>query len=193
MSSYTDRLRQVAAAPVNGCGRHGDPVSASEPERHQHRSRYQRQHGWHDKFRGRAYFKPVSTEDQDEDASGLRALEFLKNNFGPSGDSIAVRWRDGVFVPVGNGAGALDRLAAEQHADIVFLGLLDRYTREGRNVTSKSGTAYAPKLFSLEPEAKGIGKDALDAAMRRLFAADKLHLITEGPPSRQRSRLISAA
>jgi hypothetical protein len=65
--------------------------------------------------------------------------------------------------------------------------------REGRNVTDKKGTSYAPACFAKEQEAKALNLNskALEDAMRRLFTKNKIHVVTEGPQSRQRSRLVA--
>lgn len=150
--------------------------------------------GWHDKFRGRAYFKAVALGENDEETvSELRELQFMKNNFGRLNERIVLRWCDGVFVPERGGVRSLDKLAAESHAEAVFLTLLARFERERRNVTDKKCPTFAPTVFALEAEAKGIGSAALGDAMRRLFAAQKIHLAIEGPPSRPRSRLVAGA
>jgi hypothetical protein len=71
------------------------------------------------------------------------------------------------------------------------MNLLDRFTREGRNVTDKKGTSYAPACFAKEQEAKGLNLNnkMLENAMLRLFEARKIRVITDGPQSRQRSRI----
>ena len=118
--------------------------------------------GWHNSVRARAYLTTVKTDKDEEPDPNLRTLEFKKNNYGPIARSIALRWERGVYVPVA-GIGSLDRLAAEQRADQLFLKLLDRFNRQGRNVSDKPGPSYAPARFANEAEAKaaGIGKAGL--------------------------------
>jgi RecA-family ATPase len=53
----------------------------------------------------------------------------------------------------------------------LFLRLLSRLSAEGRWVNSVSGPNYAPTTFAKEPEATGVSKIRLAAAMRRLFNA----------------------
>jgi hypothetical protein len=76
-------------------------------------------------------------------------------------------------------------------ADEVFLALLDRFTRANRNVGDKKGKNFAPALFAKEAEAKsaGLNSKALDAAMRRLFAAGTIWNQDIGKPSRPQYRL----
>ena len=69
--------------------------------------------------------------------------------------------------------------------------LLARFSRNGRNVSDTKGTSYAPALFAQEQEAvaANIRKEAFADAMRRLFAADKIHVEGYGPPSNRHKRL----
>ena len=142
---------------------------------------------WHNGPRARGYFKKA-TEVKDDD---LRVLEWKKNNYGPTGERLLLRWRNGVFVPEPR-AGSFDQMAADRKIEDLFIELLRRFTKEGRNVSNKASSTYAPTEFEKEPEAKErkASKDALADAMRRLFAADRIKVVTEGPPSRPRTRIV---
>ena len=142
--------------------------------------------GWHNSVRARMYFKTAATEKGEEPDKDLRELEFKKNNYGPLADKMFLRWRNGVFVPE-PWAGSLEKLAAEQKADQVFLSLLDRFEAQGRNVSDKpTAPSYAPKLFADEKAAKDlkIRRTDLADAMRRLFEDDTIHVVNYGRPSR---------
>ena len=145
--------------------------------------------GWHNSVRARMYFKPAPGDDD-----ALRVLEVKKNNYGPVNEAILLRWRDGVYV-VEPGNGTLDRLAAEAEIDHLFMKLLRRFTEQGRNVSDKTGTSYAPAQFAKQPEAKAgkVTSKALADAMERLFEAKKIRVDTEGPPSHPRTRLVEDA
>ena len=112
----------------------------------------------------------------------------MKSNYGPVAESVMLRWRNGVFV-LEPKAGSLEMAAADAEADEAFTQILDRFSRQGRNASPNPGRTYAPSLFASEPEADGLTAKSLAAAMRRLFSADKIHVVKEGPPSHQRSRL----
>jgi hypothetical protein len=128
------------------------------------------------------------TEKNEEPDPNLRVIEVMKSNYGPIGETITVRWKEGVFVPVA-AMEVLDKIAAESAADDLFLKLLDRFQDQGRNVSDKpSANNYAPKLFATDPDGKGRYKD-LAGAMPRLFAAGKLRMETYGRPSRPVTRL----
>jgi RecA-family ATPase len=141
--------------------------------------------GWHNSVRARLFFKKAADEDPD-----LRALEVKKNNYGPVTETILLRYREGIFVPE-PGVGSLQRLAAEQEVDQLFMTLLHRFLAQGRGVSDKPSSAYAPAIFAKEPEAKArrITKEALTEAMSRLFAAQKIRVVTVGPTSRSHRRI----
>jgi RecA-family ATPase len=148
--------------------------------------------GWHNSARARAYMHAVKTEDGIEPDKDLRQIEFMKSNYGPIAETITVRWKAGVFV-IEPKAGSLEKLASESKANDVFLQLLDRFTRQGRNVGERNGISYAPANFAKEEEAKmaGLRSEALADAMRRLFATNRIHIEDYGRPSRRYSRIVA--
>jgi RecA-family ATPase len=150
---------------------------------------------WHNSVRARMYFKKVT-----DDKNALRALEVKKQNYGPVTETMLLRWQDGVYVREGSGdveeqaERVLERLAQEEKAEQVFLALLRRFARQGRNVSDKPSSTYAPAQFANEPEAKRdkVPKHALAEAMVRLFARDKIAAVSEGSPSRLRTKIVEA-
>jgi len=147
---------------------------------------------WNASVRSRLYFRRAKTEKDEEPDPDLRVLEVMKSNYGPVGETVTVRWNGGLFLPV-IGTSSLEKLAGEQKAEQLFLTLLDRFTRQGRNTCEKpSAPTYGPTLFAKESEARelGIRKTDFEGAMRRLFAAEKICLKPYGPPSRATSRLV---
>jgi RecA-family ATPase len=144
--------------------------------------------GWHNSVRARMFFRTAVTEQGEEPDPELRELLFMKNNYGPIGAKVLLRWKNGVFGPE-PGQGTIEKAAAERAAEHLFLSLLDRIP----NVSNKSGVSYAPALFAKEQEAVAakISKEGLANAMRRLFAANKLHMEQYGYPSRGTYRIAA--
>jgi RecA-family ATPase len=144
--------------------------------------------GWHNSVRARMFFRTAVTDKGEEPDPELRELVFMKNNYGPIGAKVVLRWVNGVFAPE-PGQGTLQKAAAERKAEDVFLVLLDRIP----NVSNKGGVSYAPALFAKEPEALAakLSKEALANAMRRLFAANKVHMEQYGYPSRGTYRIAA--
>jgi RecA-family ATPase len=145
---------------------------------------------WHGAFRFRQYLKNAAADDGEPPDSDLRQIEFKKNQYGPSGDVIVLRYQCGLFLPVG-GVSTLEKLAAEQAADHLFLELLDKFQSQGRNVSHlKNANAYAPSMFAKDPKAKAPGiHKALADAMERLFAAKKIKVENYGRPSHPHTRI----
>ena len=148
---------------------------------------------WHGAFRFRQYLKSTKPDAGEQPDNDLRQLEFKKNQYGPTGESVVLRYQRGLFLPEA-GISNLDKLAREAKADEVFLELLRRFSVQGRNVSEKpNAPTYAPTAFAKEADAKdqNIRKPDFEAAMRRLFAGNKLHVENYGRPSRPASRLAT--
>ena len=136
---------------------------------------------WHGAFRFRQYLKSARvTEDQPE--TDLRELEFKKNQYGPTDETMALRYARGLFLPASVNA------MADHEADALFLTLLDRFTAEGRNVSHiKQARNFAPTAFA---EALPGKRKAFSAAMERLFTAGAIKVEEYGKASRPASRLV---
>jgi RecA-family ATPase len=148
--------------------------------------------GWHNSVRARMYLTSPTTEEGEQPDSDLRELRFKKNNYGPVSDSIVLRYKNGLFLPEHSISG-LDKLAREAKADEIFLNLLKRLTKEGRNVGDKRNSPnYAPAMFVKEPEAKGIKmrKSDFEAAMLRLFKDNKICAEPYGRIDRGSTRIV---
>jgi RecA-family ATPase len=145
---------------------------------------------WHGAFRFRQYLAGVKAEVGEQPDTDLRQLEFKKNQYGPTAETIVLRYEHGLFLPVA-GASNLDKAAAEQHANDLFLTLLAQFDKQGRNVSDKPNSPnYAPAAFAKEVSAKGTRKADLEAAMRRLFADGKIRVDSYGRPSRPYFKLV---
>jgi RecA-family ATPase len=126
--------------------------------------------GWNNSGRWRTNFTKTKGDEGDE-----RQLEIIKNNYGPTGEKILLRWDRGVFIPEGSQA-PLSRLAAEASVDDLFMRLLDKFIAQGRDVRETTGNGYAPAAFEADPEAKAasVKARAFAASMARLFAAGQI-------------------
>ena len=144
---------------------------------------------WHGAFRFRQYLTGIKPSDGEQPDSDVRELQFKKNQYGPLGESVAVRYQRGLFLPIA-GMSSLDKLAHEQKVEEVFLSLLARY-RAGRPQCEQYPVAdpTPPRCSAREKEAKGIRKADLADAMLRLFEGDRIHVEHYGRPSRPASRL----
>ena len=149
---------------------------------------------WHGAFRFRQYLKGVKADSGEDSESDLRQLEFKKNQYGPLGENMVLRYQRGLFLPEA-GVSDLDKASRTAKAVDVFLGLLGRLSSQGRNLSDKpTAPNYAPSAFAKEDEAKKyrMKKPELEQAMRDLFRANKLKIEPYGKPSRNLSRLAVA-
>jgi hypothetical protein len=112
-------------------------------------------------------------------------------NYGRTGERIILRWRNGVYEPVPH-AGSIEQAVIDRAAEDAFLTMLRRFTNQGRHVTDKTGTTYAPAAFAGEPEAKTkkLSNKMLAETMKRLFAANRIRVVHFGSRSRERSRIV---
>jgi RecA-family ATPase len=146
---------------------------------------------WHGAFRFRQYLKGVKATEGEQPDGDLRELQFLKNQYGPRGETIVLRYQRGLFLPEA-GMSNLDKVAREATVDGTFLSLLARFTEQGRNVSDKpNANSFAPTAFAKEEAAtkQGIRKADLERAMRRLFDRNKIHVETYGKPCRPFTRV----
>jgi RecA-family ATPase len=145
---------------------------------------------WHNSVRSRIYMKGANAEDGEQPDSDLRELHFKKNQYGTLSDRIILKYTNGMFLPV-PGVASLDRLAQQERSQQIFLDLLQRFTCENRNVSSKSGTTFAPALFAGQDEAKkaNLRKADLRQAMEQLFKDGRIWNEPYGRPSNQHYRL----
>ena len=71
---------------------------------------------WHGAFRFRQYLKGIKPSAGEQPDGDLRELEFKKNQYGPTGETIVLRYQRGLFLPEG-GITSLDKVAREQNCD----------------------------------------------------------------------------
>jgi hypothetical protein len=138
---------------------------------------------WNNSVRSRLYL----TADKDDD--DLRMLKGMKSNYARKGGEMKLRWREGAFV-LDDGKPSPGVALVANNADKVFLKLLSAINGSGRRVSSSKSSAYAPTVMTAMQEREGVSKKSLIEAMARLFAEKKIAVVMEGPPSKQRERLV---
>jgi RecA-family ATPase len=151
---------------------------------------------WHGAFRFRQYLKGLKATDGDQPDGDLRELQFKKNQYGPTGDPIVLRYQRGLFLPEG-GISSLDKLAREAKVDELFLRGLGQIIQQGRDaIVGDTSAEFGPTLIAALPDAKKerVRKAELAEAMNRLLAANKIHVgRTSGPPSKAKKCLLPGA
>jgi RecA-family ATPase len=142
---------------------------------------------WHNSVRARAYMRPLKTKDGNEPDKNVRAVEFMKSNYGPIAETVIVRWKAGVFIPEPKPS-SFEKIAADAQADAAFLDLLDRFTAQGRNVgEGRTSPNYAPAMFARENTS--FTKREFEGAMTRLFRDGKIRVEGYGKTSNPHQRI----
>jgi RecA-family ATPase len=142
---------------------------------------------WNNSVRSRLYFSRRIV-DRIEDDPDLRVLEQMKSNRSRVGGKIVVRWKDGRFVrEAESDLNARDAAAKAEH---VFLRLLALVEDQGRPLSDKPGSNYAPAFCARHPDADGIGKEQFVRAMERLFRDGVIGVEQIGPASRNQRRIV---
>jgi RecA-family ATPase len=146
--------------------------------------------GWHNSVRTRLYFKPVSVSEGEQPNPDLRELVIKKNNYGPSGEQLRLRWQNGVFVPI-SPPSTLEKMAADQAAEELFLHLFDRVIAQGQTLNHHPASpTYAPRRLAEQREANGTASIVFAGAMQRLLETGRIRIETYGRPSRPYSKLV---
>ena len=146
---------------------------------------------WSNAVRSRLYFAAAKKDDDGE--TDIRELRVMKANYGPTGETVRVRWHQGLFVPAGS-TGTLERVSAEADIDQAYLDCLDTAAARFVEVGESPGKAYAPAIFEKMPQARGFKRNALAASQQRLFSAGRIEVRMVGPsPSKQRPRIVIVA
>jgi RecA-family ATPase len=135
---------------------------------------------WHNSVRSRIYL----TSDGD-----LRTIEFKKNQYGPLGERVVVRYDDGVFVPDG-GKTDVELAFINKRADDMFLELLDIAAKQQRFFGAQKGTNYAPNYLAKLTQAKGYNAMTLSFAMERLLAAETIKLVPNPTKKASKATLV---
>ena len=135
---------------------------------------------WHNSVRSRIYL----TSDGD-----MRTIEFKKNQYGPLGERVVVRYQDGVFIPDG-GKTDVELAIINKVADEAFLDLLDLTAKQLRFFGAQKGTNFAPAQLAKLPQAKGYSAKILADAMERLLACGKIKLTANPTKVASRATLV---
>ena len=143
---------------------------------------------WNNGARGRLYLEPAKDGDGEPDPC-LRKLTVMKNNYGPKGTSVGLRWERGRFVLM-SGVGSFERMGTETKDDNLFLKLLKIATEQGRPVSPFGGRNHAPSVFADMPDANGTKAPRFKAAMERLLRDKKVAVAEIGVPSKRRAIIV---
>jgi RecA-family ATPase len=135
--------------------------------------------GWINTGRSGLFLDRPSQDAEAEPDPNLRTLTRRKANYSSIGETIPLRWADGVLLPAQAAGTYLDRAARANQAQETFLTLLDRAWKEGQAVSNKTRAGnYAPKFFASRPDRGGITLKEFETAMQELFIATVIRVDT---------------
>src|SRR5262249_25650725 len=138
--------------------------------------------------------EPEPKSDEPPPDPDLRKLTLTKANAARRGETVELRWSDGVFVSAAQPAD-FDFLMNRPDPEEVFLDLLAEIRNQKRHVSaSKHASNYAPKFFAKRPpdrRQKYVRKD-FEEAMERLFASNRIKVAEYGRPSDQREEIVAS-
>lgn len=128
-------------------------------------SQYSGSTAWENGVRNRLYLSRPADDDGSA-TENHRILSREKANLASIGDHISMVWHEGAFYPLTAVEATSGREALEE---VIFLACLDAAESQLRNASHATGSNHAPTMFSKMPQAQGIGKKRLAAAMERLL------------------------
>lgn len=144
---------------------------------------------WNNSVRSRLFLRRPTAERSRAVDPNARILEVMKSNYGPSGTSLTLRYKDGAFQCEGIGM-ALDAVTATTKADRVFMKLLRACHENGQRVNPNAGINFAPNVFALNPDAEGVTSLGFKDAMKRALMSGAARTQSKGPPSRPVTFLV---
>jgi RecA-family ATPase len=135
---------------------------------------------WMGTFRSQLYLESPKAEEGEAIDPDVRVLRRAKANFARRDETVELKWKDGVFIPLHPPTGILGSI--KRHTcERVFLDLVDATTREGQAVSANSRSGnFAPRLFSKRPreQREGFRRADFEFAMQQLFARREIIVMT---------------
>lgn len=130
---------------------------------------------WNNSVRSRwSLARPNGDDDESKPDTSERVLTRRKANYASTGDTIRLRWANGVLAPVtqqGGVFGSISRRAVEE----TFMTLLDRCTKQGQRLSdSRNSGNFAPRVFAKRADREGHNTRDFEAAMSALFVANRI-------------------
>lgn len=140
---------------------------------------------WHNSVRSRLYLTSRAMPAGMESDGTERFLQTMKNNYGPYGGKIGLRWKDGVFIRTDDNLGypinVVDRLEADNLIRSGLRFLVENGTMVRSDTTSRAGLAH---LIPQLPDSTGLSWQYVASAQERLVADASIKRVTLGSPPR---------
>lgn len=142
--------------------------------------------GWNGAVRQRLYLTRAKSDD-DEGGNDERLLKTMKNNYGPDGGKIRLKWDRGVFVRIdgqqGQPTGLFDKLDLDRKLTIALRKMVENGTFVAAAHEARSSFS---SLMRAQPEFRGYSHSAIVAAQERLLESGAIVRVEMGPPTKRR-------
>jgi RecA-family ATPase len=124
---------------------------------------------WHNSVRARIYMTAPKLTPGEQPDNDVREVIFKKSNYGRAADGLMLRYQRGLFLPEA-GLSNIDQAAREAEVEKAFMTAAGKLEARGQDLgPAPQSHHYAPTLIAKEPEAKGMKKAELIAALNRLL------------------------
>jgi RecA-family ATPase len=145
---------------------------------------------WHGAVRFRQYLKGTKQDGGEQPDGDLRELEFKKNQYGPTGETIVLRYQHGLFLPE-QGMSVPEKAARETMVGDALITIGKKLVARGQELSpAQTSHSYAVSLIAKEPEARAIKKAELADALGRLLDQGKLRIETVKPGTTREKKII---
>lgn len=142
---------------------------------------------WNNSVRSRIYLtKPRSDREEEEDHNE-RLLKTMKNNQGPFGGTLRLRWHDGVFARSDMAPTTLDMVGRLDLQQAVF-GVIEELCRNGTRMSpDKFARTYVVTALAGHPAVKQFTRGQIEGAKDVLLNQGRLALVTIRRDSKDRT------
>jgi RecA-family ATPase len=145
---------------------------------------------WHGAFRFRQYLRGIKADGGEQPDGDVRQLEFKKNQYGPTGETIVLRYQGGLFLPE-HGLSTIERAARDAEAEQTLMAIGKKLQARGQEFSPMPHAhTYAPTIIVRNAEAKGFKKGELVGAFDRLLDQHKLEIETVKPGTSREKKVI---
>jgi RecA-family ATPase len=146
---------------------------------------------WKGTFRSQLYLESPQTEEGEAVDPDIRVLRRAKANFARRDETIEIRWKAGVFVPLHASTTGIIASIERRTCQRVFCDLLDKAAAEGQPVSSNNRAGnYAPRLFAARPDRERYMKVDFEHAMQAAFVSGDIENESYGRKSDERTRIV---
>jgi RecA-family ATPase len=147
---------------------------------------------WHGAFRFRQYLKGAKPDGGEQPDGDLRELQFKKNQYGPTGEAIVLRYQRGLFLPE-HGLSTIEKAARQALVEDTLISVGKKLQELGQELSpAQQSHSYAPTIIAKRDEAKvgGVKKAELVAALERLLEQRRVSLEILRPGSTKEKRVL---